>query len=222
MNLHRRHLTAEQKRAVIAAVLKEKPAQTDRQAAARTGSDHKTVGKVRKELEGRGEIPHVETRTDTKGRKQKAEKPDTPRRRAAREARVAPEAQERRRANDTVNDGEIKSRGVGVALANEAINCLIRIPKNDALRERGFEIVADWVESNRHGDAGKHYADDEEIEAIARDGQALLDRINAMTGFKARVGRWKDEKRWAFCDKLEAVSKPLRKLAHELRHYTCD
>jgi hypothetical protein len=29
---------------------------------------------VRKELEGRGEIPHVETREDTKGRKQKAKK----------------------------------------------------------------------------------------------------------------------------------------------------
>jgi hypothetical protein len=42
-----------------------------------------------------------------------------------------------------------KSRGVGVDRANEAINCLIRIPKNDALRKRGFQIVTDWIRKNR-------------------------------------------------------------------------
>jgi hypothetical protein len=31
---------------------------------------------------------------------------------------------------------------------NSLINCLIRIPKNDALRERGFQIVTDWVKNN--------------------------------------------------------------------------
>jgi hypothetical protein len=44
---------------------------------------------------------------------------------------------------------EIKKLGVGVRYANEAINSLIRIPKNDALRKRGFEIVADWIKHNR-------------------------------------------------------------------------
>ena len=39
-------------------------------------------------------------------------------------------------------------RGVGVIRANEAINCLIRIPKNDALRRRGFQIVMDWIKTN--------------------------------------------------------------------------
>lgn len=42
-----------------------------------------------------------------------------------------------------------KVRGVGVEIANEAINCLIRIPKNDALRKRGLQIVADWIKANR-------------------------------------------------------------------------
>jgi hypothetical protein len=42
-----------------------------------------------------------------------------------------------------------KSRGVGVALANEAIDCLTRIPKNDALRKRGFQIVTDWIRHNQ-------------------------------------------------------------------------
>lgn len=40
------------------------------------------------------------------------------------------------------------SRGVGVDRANEAINCLMRIPKNDRLRKRGFQIVTDWIKSN--------------------------------------------------------------------------
>lgn len=40
-------------------------------------------------------------------------------------------------------------RGVGITRANEAINCLIRIPKNDALRKRGFQLVTDWIKRNR-------------------------------------------------------------------------
>lgn len=40
-------------------------------------------------------------------------------------------------------------RGKGVILANEAINCLSRIPKNDPLRQRGLQIVVDWVRRNK-------------------------------------------------------------------------
>jgi hypothetical protein len=35
-------------------------------------------------------------------------------------------------------------RGKGITLAHEAINSLSRIPKNDALRHRGFQLVLDW------------------------------------------------------------------------------
>ena len=34
---------------------------------------------------------------------------------------------------------------VGVILANEALNVLMRIPKDDPLRKRGFQIVTDWI-----------------------------------------------------------------------------
>jgi hypothetical protein len=71
-NIHRRHLTAEQKRELIAKLLKAKPEASDRQTATAIKVDHKTVGAVRADLEGRGEIPHVSTRTDTSGRKQTA------------------------------------------------------------------------------------------------------------------------------------------------------
>jgi len=39
--------------------------------------------------------------------------------------------------------------GKGIILANEAINCLIRIPKNDGLRKRGFQVVTDWIKANK-------------------------------------------------------------------------
>jgi protein gp37 len=78
-NLFRRHLTNEQRREVIAELLRENPQQSDRQIASQTKADHKTVGKVRGEMEGRGEIPHVARRTDSKGRAQPAGKPATER-----------------------------------------------------------------------------------------------------------------------------------------------
>jgi hypothetical protein len=41
------------------------------------------------------------------------------------------------------------SRGVGVRYANEAIDKLKKIPPNDGLRARGFQIVSDWVRRNK-------------------------------------------------------------------------
>lgn len=38
---------------------------------------------------------------------------------------------------------------VALRYANEAIECLGRIPKNDRLRKRGFQIVSDWLRRNR-------------------------------------------------------------------------
>lgn len=75
VNLHRRHLSREQRREIIADALRDAPELSDRQHAADIGVDHKTVGSVRDELEGRGEIPHVSERTDSVGRQQPATKP---------------------------------------------------------------------------------------------------------------------------------------------------
>jgi hypothetical protein len=73
-NLHRRHLTTEQKRDLIARVLKARPQSSNNSIANQIKVDDKTVAKVRRELEGRSEIPNVEVRTDTKGRQQPATK----------------------------------------------------------------------------------------------------------------------------------------------------
>lgn len=73
-NVHRRHVTLEQKRDLIAKVLKAKPGQSNRVIAEQVKADHKTIETVRAGMEGRGEIPHVEKHTDSKGRSQPAKK----------------------------------------------------------------------------------------------------------------------------------------------------
>jgi ParB-like chromosome segregation protein Spo0J len=77
LNLVRRHLTQAQRRELIASQLIETPEQSDRKIGEALGVDNKTVGTVRSGLVAREEIPHVETRIDTKGRKQPAKKPKT-------------------------------------------------------------------------------------------------------------------------------------------------
>jgi ParB-like chromosome segregation protein Spo0J len=74
-NIHRRHLTPETKRNLIAQLLKENPERSDRATAELVKVDHKTVAAVRRQEEDVGSIPHVEKRVDTKGRKQPASKP---------------------------------------------------------------------------------------------------------------------------------------------------
>jgi hypothetical protein len=74
LNVHRRHLTNEQKRELIAKVIEANPNRSDRQIAELVKRDRKTVGSVRAQMEDVGRIPHVGARTDTRGRKQPAKK----------------------------------------------------------------------------------------------------------------------------------------------------
>jgi hypothetical protein len=75
-NIHRRHLSPEQKRELIAKLLKAQPEKSNNAISKQAKVDDKTVAKVRCEMERRSEIPNVSTRTDTKGRKQPAKKAD--------------------------------------------------------------------------------------------------------------------------------------------------
>ena len=75
MNVHRRHLTAERKREAIAALLKVSPTKSDRQVAKTVKVSPTYVGKVRADLEAKGDVSTADTRTDTKGRVQPARKP---------------------------------------------------------------------------------------------------------------------------------------------------
>jgi DNA-binding Lrp family transcriptional regulator len=73
-NIHRRHLTAEQKRDLVAKLLKATPEKSNRQIAKAVGVSHPHVAKVREELEASGDVETVTTSIDTKGRKQPAKK----------------------------------------------------------------------------------------------------------------------------------------------------
>ena len=99
-NVHRRHLTSEQKRQAIAAFIKADPTTSDRTVAKELGVDNKTAAKVRADLEAREEIPHVSTRTDSAGRKQPATKrKPTPEAQGDSEARADRRGHDRRAAD---------------------------------------------------------------------------------------------------------------------------
>lgn len=91
LNLQRRHLTGEQKRVLVAKLLQTRPEKSNRQIAAQVKVDDKTVGSVRRDMEGRAEIPHVAARTDNRGRSQPAHKskqPSLPRKNSGLAARI--------------------------------------------------------------------------------------------------------------------------------------
>lgn len=73
-NTRRRHLTAEQKRELIAKVLRAKPEKSDRQIADTVKASPTTVGKVRAEMESTGDVSKLDTRQDKRGRTQPAKK----------------------------------------------------------------------------------------------------------------------------------------------------
>jgi ParB-like chromosome segregation protein Spo0J len=73
-NRARRQLTLEDKRRLAAWLLKRNPQASDREIGKRAGLSKNTAAAVRSDLERRGQIDHVETRIDSKGRKQAAKR----------------------------------------------------------------------------------------------------------------------------------------------------
>jgi hypothetical protein len=74
-NILRRHLTSEQKRELIAKVLKAKPELPDNAIGKLAKADSKTVRKVRSKLQANSEIPNKTERTEASGRKARGRKP---------------------------------------------------------------------------------------------------------------------------------------------------
>jgi len=160
-NVMRRHLRTQQKKEILAAALKQDPSLSNRRAAALTMLDDKTVAAVRAKLESRAEIPHVETRTDSKGRSQPATKPKPEEKTEEAEAEVQGEAEagpalyaepatsgeaEAPKEAAPQSGGQIRLLGVGLMYAEKAIDWLKQIPKSDPLRSRGLRLVAEWIE----------------------------------------------------------------------------
>jgi hypothetical protein len=77
-NIHRRHLSPEQKRELIAKLIKAQPEKSDRQIAGTIKASPTTVGTVRAKMEATGDVSKLDTRTDKRGRKQPAKKSEQP------------------------------------------------------------------------------------------------------------------------------------------------
>src|SRR5262245_35145049 len=90
-NLHRRHLTDEQKRDLRVKLVAAQPSRSDRELAKQAGVSHPTMARARKQAEATGKALPVEKRVgaDGKARKQPAKKPTHDRRRHAGEDRAA-------------------------------------------------------------------------------------------------------------------------------------
>jgi hypothetical protein len=88
---HRRHLTAEQKRDLIAKLLKATPEKSDRQIAETAKASPTTVGTVRAKLEHAGEVSKLDTRIGADGVAQ----PATPKPASLPIASKSPSAQKR-------------------------------------------------------------------------------------------------------------------------------
>jgi hypothetical protein len=71
-NVHRRHLTPDQRHELIVKVLKARPEASNRQIAKQVKADDKTVAKVRTELEATAEIPQLERTTGADGKARRA------------------------------------------------------------------------------------------------------------------------------------------------------
>ena len=69
-NLHRRHLTAEQRRELIGKLIEAMPEKSNRQIAKLVNASPTTVGTKRAEMEATGEVSKLDTSTDTRGRGQ--------------------------------------------------------------------------------------------------------------------------------------------------------
>jgi hypothetical protein len=131
-NIHRSHLTAEQKRELIAKLIKTTPEKSDRQIAETVKASPTTVGTVRAEMEAKGDVSNLDTRTDTKGRKQpvkKATKPKTAKGPAADEPAV-----------------EAQQCDVGPDSAGEVARLQARIVELEAVNRR-LEIKVAGLES---------------------------------------------------------------------------
>jgi hypothetical protein len=161
-NIHRRHLTAEQKRDTIAALLKADPTKSDRAIAKVAKADNKTVASVRAEKERREEIPHVKSRADTKGRKQPAKKQKAakvkpeegepqidPRLKRSLESKIseqvpiAPTATTAKswKVEATVKDGKQYGNGIRFRTQEEADAYRATNATHDLMRENGVIVI---------------------------------------------------------------------------------
>jgi ribosomal protein S14 len=139
-NIHRRHLTAEQRQDLLIKLIARAPEKSDRQIGEEIGVDHKTIARARTKGEDVGRIPHVSTRTDTKGRQQPAKRAPTSRAKPANKPKNAP-AHNNSKARDAIVDEDERRDARKDAEIEELRNAKRRLEiENTGLRSEIEEL----------------------------------------------------------------------------------
>jgi hypothetical protein len=128
-NIHRRHLSAEQKREMIAKLIRADPSKSDRQIADTAKVSPTTVGTVRAKMEATGDVSKLDRRRDRKGRQQPVKKGTT----AKSPRGKTTEAQETKAARSL--DKPKPRDGIGPNSSNEAAR--LRARNEELERENG-------------------------------------------------------------------------------------
>jgi ParB-like chromosome segregation protein Spo0J len=154
-NIHRRHLTAEQKRELIAKLLVVQPEASNVSIAKIAKVDDKTVAAVRREKEATSEIPRLEKRVGADGKVRKQ---------PTRKAKPAPDPAVDAAAPDGAQDDEGAELAAEDALANDPNILMQRRGESDeAFSARSAEWHKDIEVHNAGGPEGVAA-----LEAIAR------------------------------------------------------
>jgi hypothetical protein len=169
VNVHRRHLTPEQNRELIAKLLKAQPEKSNRAIGKQVKKHHETVGAVRNELEATGEIRQL-TKTVGEDGKARTTKPAAKKRRdiddylAEQKVRVAAKPERRvspRRfevPDEVMSDlqdliGELSDRACDVRAAVDAYNDIVKqveilaTPIADAILQHISGYSKEWDQS---------------------------------------------------------------------------
>jgi len=155
-----RRTNDDKRRAVQAALLPERGVtESNRAIAAHVGVDEGTVRRHRSELESSAELPQIDKRTVT--RNGTTYEQDTSKigktRKVLDEQTITVDGDtgevvenpETVTTRTTETTSKPKAESVGVERATEAINILASIPRNDARRVAGLEMVAGWIEAHK-------------------------------------------------------------------------
>jgi ParB/Sulfiredoxin domain len=177
-NIHRRHLTTEQKRELIAKLIAMQPQRSNRQIASEVKVSPTTVGAVRTDLEGSGLVSKLDTRTDKRGREQPANKP---------------RPSERRDANTSgiITDIALDQSEADISATKPAA------PTTSNKDELADQLVAARAQATE--DVMRAIAPIEDLLAEAKDAGQIWVAVNYLTylvrEYKPRARRWKTSTR---------------------------
>jgi hypothetical protein len=220
-NILRRHMRPEKRRECILALLKANPGRSDRAIAKDVGSSKNTVAAVRSEAERRGQIDHVETRTDTKGRSQPASKPHN----TSAAAKPNPSSQEKAPApQEPVEERACRKTAPSAQASDRRVDAFIAATKrlsgeelhvaaelfDDYREERGAAVVDRHPAIARNA-AGSSQSDEMALPAqLAEIHAALREECRCMAGehdvaqpTEADGDIWIAETIISLCDSLE-------------------